>query len=299
MKSIGEKLRSEREKQGLSISEVAGQLRISTKYLEAIETGDTDAIPGGFFYRSFVRQYASVLNLNDPGFESELNALTPSTPTNFVPDQPPGHFPIEVPPLIAMSRSGDSLRKTPVALILLILVVIACSGLYSLWYRNRNASREETAQAQQSPPPAAPIVQQQPLPATAPPTEQHQPTPEPATAATPATTPAAEQPAATQPTPAQAVASDAPGARFQVSVTATEDAWISLSSSGKSLFVGVLKPGESKAIEAAGAARLIVGNAGGIDLKINGKSTGPVGPRGQPRNLTITPAGFQVKPPGA
>ncbi len=289
MKSIGEKLRSEREKQGLSVSQVAGQLRISTKYLDAIETGDTDAIPGGFFYRSFVRQYASVLNLNDPAFESELNALTPATPTNFVPDQPPGHFPIEVPPLVAMSRSGDSLRKTPLALILLILVVIACSGLYSLWYRNRNASREETAQAQQSPPPAAPAVQQeQQQAATPPPSEQQQPAPEPA----PATTPAVEQP--TQTTPAPAVAADAPGARFQVSVTATEDAWISLSSAGKSLYVGVLKPGESKAIEAAGAARLVVGNAGGIDLKINGKSTGPVGPRGQPRNLTITPAGFQV-----
>ena len=41
---VGEILRREREKQGLSIADVAGETSIRDVYLEAIEKGDYDAL---------------------------------------------------------------------------------------------------------------------------------------------------------------------------------------------------------------------------------------------------------------
>lgn len=46
---VGEILRREREKQGLSIADVAGETSIRDVYLEAIEKGDYDALPGDVY----------------------------------------------------------------------------------------------------------------------------------------------------------------------------------------------------------------------------------------------------------
>jgi hypothetical protein len=90
---------------------------------------------------------------------------------------------------------------------------------------------------------------------------------------------------------------DVKGARFRVNLTATEDAWVQFTSAGKTLYIGTLKPGETKSIEAVDAARLIVGNAGGLGVQVNGQATPPIGPRGQPRTVTLTPQGLQLPPP--
>ena len=41
---------------------------------------------------------------------------------------------------------------------------------------------------------------------------------------------------------------------------------------------------------------LLIGNAGGLEISLNGKPIGPVGPRGQIRIVELTPAGFQIVP---
>jgi hypothetical protein len=47
----------------------------------------------------------------------------------------------------------------------------------------------------------------------------------------------------------------------------------------------------------------IVGNAGGLEMTVNGKSVGPIGPHGEIRLLELTPAGARIVPrsphPGA
>src|ERR1035437_7876404 len=72
MKSVGERLSRERIDRGLDLASLATLTRISQRYLEAIESGDTSELPGGFFYRSFVRQYASALGLDPTGIEEDL-----------------------------------------------------------------------------------------------------------------------------------------------------------------------------------------------------------------------------------
>ncbi len=44
--SFGEQLRLAREARGISLREISDQTRISTRYLEAIESGDLKRLPG-------------------------------------------------------------------------------------------------------------------------------------------------------------------------------------------------------------------------------------------------------------
>jgi len=62
--SLGENLRDERERQGLSLHDVADQLRLRPKQIEALENGDYDSLPGHTFVAGFLRSYANLLHLD-------------------------------------------------------------------------------------------------------------------------------------------------------------------------------------------------------------------------------------------
>lgn len=64
MKITGQTLKENREKQGLTINEVAIMIKVNTKTVRAIEEGDLDNLPAKTFLRGFVRSYAKLLKLN-------------------------------------------------------------------------------------------------------------------------------------------------------------------------------------------------------------------------------------------
>lgn len=64
MSSFGETLRRERELRGIDLREVAEATKISVRFLQALENGRLDILPGGIFPRAFVRQYAAYLGLD-------------------------------------------------------------------------------------------------------------------------------------------------------------------------------------------------------------------------------------------
>jgi cytoskeletal protein RodZ len=65
MSSLGEKLRTAREARGVSISEIADQTRISSYYLEAIESDDYRVLPGGIFNKGFVKAFAKYVGVDE------------------------------------------------------------------------------------------------------------------------------------------------------------------------------------------------------------------------------------------
>jgi hypothetical protein len=50
-------------------------------------------------------------------------------------------------------------------------------------------------------------------------------------------------------------------------------------------------------VDATGSLELRLGNAGGIDISLNGKSIGAVGPVGQIRTVQVTSGGFNIVAP--
>jgi len=67
---IGEILREAREEQGLSLDNIQEMTKIQKRYLVAIEHDDFHALPGRFYARAFIKEYAQAVGL-DPAIVLE------------------------------------------------------------------------------------------------------------------------------------------------------------------------------------------------------------------------------------
>jgi hypothetical protein len=85
--------------------------------------------------------------------------------------------------------------------------------------------------------------------------------------------------------------------RIQLSVAATEDVWVRITIDGKVRLERVLAKGEVTRQAGNESARMLVGNAGGLDIRYNGSAIGQVGPRGQVRTIEFGPDAFRVIEP--
>jgi len=84
---IGATLRETRLGQGLTIADISRDTRISSRFLDAIESEDFESLPGNIFARNFVRQYALAVNLDPAPLLAQLprqdDFRLPEPPTRF------------------------------------------------------------------------------------------------------------------------------------------------------------------------------------------------------------------------
>jgi hypothetical protein len=95
-----------------------------------------------------------------------------------------------------------------------------------------------------------------------------------------------------------------PAAAFMVqhvSLSVNQAAWISACADGKEMFQIMVSPGDTPDFEFANRAVVRIGNAGGVELAVNGAAIGQLGPEGEVRVLELTHEGFRLLtlPPGA
>lgn len=74
MAALGDRFRAARESRGLTLSDVAEQIRIRSVYLAAIEEEDWGAIGAPVYIRGFLRTYARFLGIEPEESVSEFNA---------------------------------------------------------------------------------------------------------------------------------------------------------------------------------------------------------------------------------
>lgn len=74
----GEVLRVTREKQGLSIQDIASRLRLSPKQISAIEADNFAALPESTIIKGFIRNYAKLLKIGSEPLIDAYNVLVPS-----------------------------------------------------------------------------------------------------------------------------------------------------------------------------------------------------------------------------
>lgn len=65
MASLGQELRREREIRGISLREIANQTKINIRFLEALENDHLDILPGTFFIKAIIREYAKFIGLEE------------------------------------------------------------------------------------------------------------------------------------------------------------------------------------------------------------------------------------------
>ena len=73
MKEIGLKLKDARENAGVSIEEVAEDLKIRPSQIENIEAGNSEAFEDVFYLKYFIRDYAKYLGLDKDDLVDEFN----------------------------------------------------------------------------------------------------------------------------------------------------------------------------------------------------------------------------------
>jgi len=302
MTSIGETLRRERQLRNLELDQVSRELKISVRFLEAIEQEKFERLPAGVFAKSFARQYARLLGLDEDEVANEVQralAPPPLAPqfTAGAPDEPkPRPLPeFYVPKLEAWQRvrdHGNFSWSSPLpALMLVVVAMLGCSLIYGWWQRSRHPATTAYAsppQSQQAAPAPA-ITEPKPPPAAS-----TQPVSPVSASAGQAAKPAA-QPAAPAQTPGMDAAGT--GGPVKVEVTAAEPVWILARTDGKYSFSGTLEANETRTLEAATTVLLRLGNAGGVTITLNGKPIGEVGPKGQVRTVQLTSGGFQIVVP--
>ncbi|MCX6637488.1 MAG: DUF4115 domain-containing protein [Acidobacteria bacterium] len=299
MDSVGELLRRERLRQGLELAHIAERLRINLSYLEAIEAGDTDSLPGAFFYRAFVRQYARLLGLEEENLEPALSELREQAEAaQPLPSLHPAPPAFDVPPLPTAGGRRVSGPK-PWSIVLLIAVIAGCSGIYALWQRARRVepAAQPPARVETAAPPPQSLPVAQTAPAAPPPAQVETAAPPPQPQPVAQTAPAAPPPETVKPAVPPPAPEPAPtNAKLDIEVAALETVWISATTDGKKTAT-ILKPGQSRRFAANERASLFIGNAGGLEIRVNGKPLGPVGPRGQLRTVVITPEGVSITNP--
>ena len=302
MTSIGETLRRERLKRNLELGPIAQELRISSRFLEAIEAGQFDKLPGGVFTRSFIVQYARLLGIDEEEIAGELRRTLDPPPEvpEFVEAPKPADSAIRVPRVEEWEGVGKNRFRWSSSLsaaALVVAVMLVCSGLYAWWQHTRRLApaHESPPVAAVPPAPSPAAMQPPPSPAdgsSAAPTATQPPS------GTPVPAPSTERPA---PPAAPPVPASNPNAAVRVELTADEPVWLLARNDGKYFFSGTLGARESRTFEATSTVLLRLGNAGGVTITLNGKPVGPVGPKGQVRTVQFTSGGFEIvavpKPP--
>ncbi|MGD0200524.1 MAG: RodZ domain-containing protein [Bryobacteraceae bacterium] len=297
MNSIGARLRQERLQRGLDLAQIAERTKINPAMLEAIESGDLDKLPGSFFARSFVRQYARALELDEEEFEPELKRLAaleePPTPEPGIVAQD-----AVVAPVAPVSEPAGR-GRSPSPLLALILIVAASVGIYVLWQKARATRwQPETRTAAAQPAAAragAAAAKQTARRAAALPRPTSRGTTAPAVGRAPSQAPA---PAAGSDT-GEVKSSVAPGesAAVRVELRAKGDAWVRLVADRQVLFQGMLRAGDVRRFEGSVWMSLRIGKPEAVAITWNGQAVGDVGPPGQAQTVEFTSRGFRVVPP--
>ena len=254
MQTVGEILRSEREKQGLTVKDIETATSIRALYIQAIEEGNYSIAPGEVYLKGFIRNYAAYLGLDSQQMlEIYRQSKNPPAPE---PEQSEAADSIKTPDRRRESRanrnvqeakSGQSTSTAKWMGIALGVAIIAGAGW---WY----------AFAAQKP--SNPPQQLTPIPAPAP----VQPSVSPAAPATP--------PVKTKP--------------VVITVKITDDCWAQVFADGKEVYEGLLKSGESRTWEADSAIAVKFGNAGAAEFTHNGRNIGKLGAPGEVVTRTFT-----------
>lgn len=240
MPSLGEQFRAARETRGITLSEAAERIHIRSVYLQAIEEEDWPSIGAAVYVRGFLRTYARFLGLDPEGAVAHFNELTGI--------QPPSSA-------AAVETSGDSARsgRSGPSIWVWLAGVVAVALLaivgYSFWQLEAPDQRAAVAI---------------PSPSAAP-----------------------GGLAASEPSPVPAASlrlpSPAPQPRVSdgeiVTLTWRAPSWVRVVVDGKEVSEGTFPAGTVRTY-AGTSIKLRVGNAGGVDIKENGRDLGTLGQTG-------------------
>ncbi|WP_019547237.1 helix-turn-helix domain-containing protein [Streptomyces sulphureus] len=248
--SVGRALQQARVDAGLTVDEVSSSTRVRVPIVHAIEQDDFSRCGGDVYARGHLRTLAREVGLDGDALVAQF-------------DEEHGGRPAPTPP--AALFEAERIKPEPrrpnwtAAMVAAIVAVVGFVG-FTLFSGGDSEAPKSVADEESTP---------------------AQPTGSPA--------PSASEEA--DPKPSDSAVAQAPADKVTVRMTAVEgNSWISASDhNGRVIHDGVLKKGESKTFTDDKRLSLVLGNAGGVQLFVNGKEVEDVGELGQVQRVSYTP----------
>jgi len=253
---VGEILAQARVAAGLSVEDIARQLRFGVRQIQALEAGRLDQLPGPTFVRGIVRSYARLLKLDPAPLVERLEGKFDVPDANRLATL----FKQPVP-------FSDGARQSNMVYGVVTLGVLAIAGAlaYQWWYREKTPAQPKVEATAPSPtviePPASTTVASAPQ-------------------AAPVTPPAplAPAPQTAKPTSAPSAARTAPAAQIQSSTVPPsvpvahgkrrvefefeQESWLEVTNGlGQVLTSHLNLPGSRRVIEGVPPLTIVIGNA--------------------------------------
>ncbi|UGY93965.1 helix-turn-helix domain-containing protein [Streptomyces gobiensis] len=247
--SVGRVLQQARIDAGLTVDEVSSTTRVRVPIVHAIEQDDYSRCGGAVYARGHIRTLARVVGIDPTGLIEQFDAEYGGRP-----EATPAA------PLFEAERIRPEPRRPnwTAAMVAAIVAVVGFVG-FTLFSDDETSTGNTVAEATQSSPPPKP------------------------------------KPSPTKPTDAKAEPSDsaiaaAPADKVTVKLTADGgNSWISAEDhTGRLIHEGVLKDGDSKTFTDKKQIDLVLGNAGAVNLFVNGKKVDRIGDVGQVQRVSYT-----------
>ncbi|MEV6962221.1 RodZ domain-containing protein [Streptomyces sp. NPDC051207] len=250
--SVGRALQQARIAAGLTVDDVSTATRVRLPIVHAIEADDFAPCGGDVYARGHIRTLAKAVHLDPAPLIEQYDADHGGRPA-----------PTPAAPLFEAERIRPE-RRGPnwtAAMVAAIVVVIGFVGFTLVSGGDGDGSTAQVAEG-----------------AT------------PATGKTGSPTPGGTKPTDPKPDPSDSAIAAAPQDKVTVQVRATDGrSWISAKDhNGRLLFDGLLKQGESKTFQDSSKINLVLGDAGAIELYVNGKKINDDFRPGAVERLTYT-----------
>ncbi|MFI8816329.1 MULTISPECIES: helix-turn-helix domain-containing protein [unclassified Streptomyces] len=247
--SIGRVLQQARIAAGLTVEEVSSSTRVRIPIVHAIEEDDFSRCGGDVYARGHIRTLARAVGIDPEPLVEQYDAEHGGRPA-----------PTPAAPLFEAERIRSEPRR-PNWTAAMVAAIVAVVGFVGFTLFNGDDEPANTAQVAEGS------------------------TPDKATAK-----PAASKPADPKPVPSESAIAAAPRDKVTVKLSATQGkSWISAKDhNGRLLFDGLLLQGESKTFQDKERIDLVLGDAGAIELFVNGKKVEDQFEPGQVERLSYT-----------
>ncbi|MGG5792065.1 helix-turn-helix domain-containing protein [Bacillus nitratireducens] len=124
MTELGQKLTEAREAKGLSIDQLHEITKIQKRHLVAIEEGNYNVLPGAFYARAFIKQYADAVGLNGEELLVEYQSTIPQSEKHDVPQVSTGQKTQETMQKSSSWPIADHMPKILIALLVIAFGVV-------------------------------------------------------------------------------------------------------------------------------------------------------------------------------
>ncbi len=262
MKEIGDYLHRVREEKSISLKEIQEATKISMRYLEAIDRGDLEGIPGEVYRKGFLVNFANAIGLDGQEVLQKYYQMKNAAELEKQQQQqqqqsiPQHQYRQEPTPVVVREKTvnsselqdDDQLKGLYLGIVVALIGILIVASFFLFPYRQNNqddgaVTKEETSatDTMEAPKSIAPIT---------------------------------------------------------VNVTFKERVWVQVKSDGEYLYGAEgmsFDSSEPQQVWTAQREMIIrMGNPAGLIISLNGKDLGQLGEKGKTKSIKLTPQGVEA-----